>query len=626
MRRCIEPAARPQEDMMRRSIFGIGWLVFCALLPCARSAFAQADTPTDPYCNPTGADSPAAVDPLPPLAADDPADPDALARVKGSDAVTAISGGEVSVSGDHFVQDGRYYLMKGVNFKLRDNGWDMWDQYDVPAVRSRIDFELQRARDLRANVIRIFLTTKNFGGVPAIWGQQPIAFNDSYLTRLDDFLARADAKGLKVLVTFYDGINALDPDHGCRGGIGNPYPPYENASPDANSNTWLYGPDIRPFRNHADGVLTHQIPNTNRTFANDPRIFGWDVMNEPDHMYSAHPGERCPNAFYSQQWVNTWVAWMARHIKLYSSKPVTAGTYGWFLNPTLKDRYPINYPPATIQTVWNSTDFVSIHWYQYNVPAQNGDLDRALGCTQRAGKPIVLEEIGQADDGWDSCSQHHYMTESLVNTWTAEWTGIANNRGISGALVWSNYDFNPDLGHSPGRLDCGLTPNPPGNGNYFGMYNTDDSLKTTGVTFRRTALSPTCPRASFRTYDNVHYLKAETVYPRWLSAAGTAASHTAFTIVPNQAGGYYFSLLSPQGFYVSADNGGGGGIHVDKTAAYWWESFGIVPLQRLSANQWKVGLHAANNQYLSAANGGGNAVDANRNWTREWETFVMTCE
>jgi hypothetical protein len=111
----------------------------------------------DAYCNPSGANSPMIVDDMPSSPADDPADPDALARVKSSDAVTAATGAEVTVSGDHFMQDGHYYLMKGVNFKLRDTGWDMWDQYDSATVQNRLDLELQKAHDLRANVSRLSL-------------------------------------------------------------------------------------------------------------------------------------------------------------------------------------------------------------------------------------------------------------------------------------------------------------------------------------------------------------------------------------------------------------------------------------------------------------------------------------
>src|SRR5437868_13420238 len=61
-----------------------------------------------------------------PTPADDAPDPDALARVQNSDAVTAVTGGFVHRVGDHFEQDGHYFLVKGVNFKLRDAGWDMW--------------------------------------------------------------------------------------------------------------------------------------------------------------------------------------------------------------------------------------------------------------------------------------------------------------------------------------------------------------------------------------------------------------------------------------------------------------------------------------------------------------------
>lgn len=606
----------------------VSFLFCCILLLLAPGiALAQTDAPAL-SCNPPGMDT-GTTDtggPFPSSAADDPADPDALARVEKSDAVTASTGGGVVVNGDHFEQDGHYFLAKGVNFKLSANGWDMWAQYDSASVQNRLDVELQKARDMRANVIRIFLTVNEFGGIPAMWGRGAIAFNDAYLAKLDNFIARADAKGLKVLVTFYDGVNAMDSNNQCRGNLGNPYWPYENTSPDYNGNTWFHGPDIRPFRNHADGVLTRNIPGTTRTLANDPRIFGWDVMNEPDHLDSYHPGETCHDPFYTREWVNTWVAWMARHVKLYTSKPVTAGTYGWFLSPNDKERYPVNYHPETIQQVWNNTDFISIHWYQHNVPSDGGDLDTALGCTQRAGKPIMIEEIGQADNGWDNCSTHHYYNEAWVNSWTAQWTNIANGRSIPGALAWTNYDFNPDRPGSPGRLACNQNPNPPSNQNYFGMYRTDDTLKSTGVTFRQNALSPNCARASFRTYDGTHYLMAQTSGARWLSAAGLSYSHTAFTIVPGAGYGYYFGLRSPEGYYVSADNGGGGGVHVDKTNLGWWEAFGIVPLQRLNASQWKVALHASNNQYVSAENGGGDAVNANRNALLQWETFVMTCE
>jgi hypothetical protein len=317
---------------------------------------------------------------------------------------------------------------------------------------------------------------------------------------------------------------------------------------------------------------------------------------------------------------------MARHIRLYDTNhPITAGTYGWFLSPGDRERNPIIYTPNRIQEVWNNTDFASIHWYQH-LFYPDGNFDGALAATQNSGMPIVLEEIGQADDGYDNCSTHHFYNEAWVNTWTSQWTNVANSRGISGALVWANYDFNPDIGGAPGRLNCGQNPNPIFNGNYYGLYNADDSLKTTGVTFRLNAFSPNCSRASLRTWDGTHYLKAETASPRWVSAAATSANRTLFTVVPHQAGGYYFGLRSPEGYYMSADNGGGGGIHVDKTYLSWYESWGLVPIQRLNSSQWKVALHASNNQYVSAGNGGGGPVDANRTWIREWETFVMTCE
>lgn len=607
------------EGLAVRRSTGIGALVFCCilLLLTARGAFAQA-----------------------PDAADDAPDPDALARVQSSDAVASSTGGFVHRVGDHFEQDGHYFTVKGVNFKMRDAGWDMWAYYYDARVQNRLDAELQKAHDLRANVIRVFLTVDDFGGIPSMWGRPAKPFFDSALTRLDDFLNRADAKGLKVLLTFYDGLNIVEPGAAaaadgpsdvdlagqCRGRIGNPNSTgayaWENTSPDSNSNTWYHGPDIRPFRNHIDGVLTRNIPGTTRTFANDARIFGWDLMNEPDHLYHSVSG--CTNVFYNQSFVNRWLAWMARHARLYDTNhPITAGTYGWFLNPAVRDRYPISYHPETIQEVWNDTDFISIHWYQLNDPPY-GDLNLALADTQTAGKPVMLEEIGQADSGYQDNCQPQPWNEAWVNNWTARWAAIAAGRNISGALVWTNYDFDPSKGGSPGWIQCGQTWYPR-NGNHYGLYRTNDAVKTTGVTFRQNAFSPTCTRASFRTWNGTNYLRAETTGQRRLLADGTAGSHTAFTVLGEQSGGYYFAL-GAGGYYMSALNGGGGPVYVNQTWHYWWESFGIVPLRRLSSQQWEVALHAASNQYLSAEWAGGGDVNANRAVVREWERFVMTCE
>src|SRR4051812_1346850 len=109
---------------------------------------------------------------------------------------------------------------------------------------------------------------------------------------------------------------------------------------------------------------------------------------------------------------------MARHARLYDTNhPITAGTYGWFLNPAVRDRYPISYHPETIQEVWNDTDFISIHWYQLNDPPY-GDLNLALADTQTAGKPVLLEEIGQADGGYQDNCQPQPWNEAWVNNWT----------------------------------------------------------------------------------------------------------------------------------------------------------------------------------------------------------------
>jgi hypothetical protein len=593
----------------------------------------------------------------------DAPDPDALDRVAQSDVVTASTGGPVRRVGDHFEQDGHVYAVKGVNFEMSGHPWKLWDNYD--SHKEEVNSELDRARRAGANVIRVFVTGDNFGGTPRIYDVDPKDNPDSHifgtaLAQLDDFLARADERGLKVLLTLHDGLNEFrkvpypgtQPPGPCRGQIGNPHwanEPnwdWQNTSPDNNSNTWPQGPDIRPFRHHGDEILTSYIPNTRRVLANDPRIFGWDVMNEPDHLFTS---SKCPG-FYTKDFVNGWIGWMARHLRLYTQAPITAGTYGWFLNPSDKHRGTLRFDSTwmdyttqgTARSLWNDLDFISIHWFepttnlQAAINATKSELARRFPGTP-AGKPVMLEEIGQADFGWydenqschpqsmPGCNADLTCNRNAIRLWTNAWSTIAQSTGV-GALVWAGTDF------VPSGL-CREESNHRWNEDFYGLYDVGGVLKPSGQAFAAAGGDRLCTRAAFRTWDGQHWLTAQNGggYNSRLDATATSPGANSIFTLERQGDSVGLKIFkNGTYYYVSANQGGGSFISVDRMQMLQWETFGMVYLGYVSGlgdNAVAFRTWGYNNKpyYFSASWAGGGAVNADRDWVRIWETFQMVC-
>jgi endo-1,4-beta-mannosidase len=167
--------------------------------------------------------------------------------------------------------------------------------YAIPYTR-----DLDKARLVRSNVIRIFLNVDQWGGVRNIYGQ-PIPFNTRLLTALDQFLWQANEWDMKVIVTFYDGLNT--PTSGCTGKLGNRY-----------NSGWS---EAQPYLELVQRIVDY--------FKNDVRIAAWDVMNEPDHLAHMHPGG-CSNTQYDMGWLTGWMQ-RVEHLQL---QPFDAGdSFQW---------------------------------------------------------------------------------------------------------------------------------------------------------------------------------------------------------------------------------------------------------------------------------------------------------
>ncbi|MBK8047431.1 MAG: cellulase family glycosylhydrolase [Anaerolineales bacterium] len=100
--------------------------------------------------------------------------------------------GVATIAGDTFVVDGEHFRLHGVNYYPSETPWTLfWENYD-PKV---IDADLAKMQELGLNTVRIFVPFDDFGGDEV---------NRLRRGRLLDFLNKAGAHNIKVIVTLFD--------------------------------------------------------------------------------------------------------------------------------------------------------------------------------------------------------------------------------------------------------------------------------------------------------------------------------------------------------------------------------------------------------------------------------------
>jgi hypothetical protein len=86
------------------------------------------------------------------------------------------------------------------------------------------------------------------------------------------------------------------------------------------------------------------------------------------------------------------------------------------------------------------------------------------------------------------------------------------------------------------------------------------------------------------------------------------------------------ALQSSNGYFVCAENGGGGQVNANRKNRAQWETFTVKKLNGGGTiqNGDRVALLCYDQtHYLQAYNGGGGTVKADPPWAREWETFTI---
>jgi len=141
------------------------------------------------------------------------------------------------------------------------NQLEMWQAESFnPA---EIDRELGWAQAMGLNTMRVFLHD-------ALWAQDAAG----YRKRIDTFLAIAARHNIKPLLVLFD--SCWDPHYQ----LGPQHPPI----PGVHNSGWVQGPGAKALNDPAqEPRLQAYVKGVVGAFANDKRVVGWDVWNEPDN-------------------------------------------------------------------------------------------------------------------------------------------------------------------------------------------------------------------------------------------------------------------------------------------------------------------------------------------------------
>jgi len=227
--------------------------------------------------------------------------------------------------------------MRGANYipSYAATSVEMWLRYD----HDTIDRELGYANKLRLNCVRVFL-------------QSLVYHHDSetMLERFEDFLATANAHGLKVMPVLFDSCFGVSPSLESR------HMWVANPGPDRMAERWWPESDA-----YVKAIVSAHV--------GDDRIALWDVMNEPTatHLAATPQGKARIDAFVAHN------CGLVR--KLDQTHPITVGVAKWDNADVLE-----------------LVDVLSCHSYAPGVEAFRADLARTRDQARAAGKPWIVSE------------------------------------------------------------------------------------------------------------------------------------------------------------------------------------------------------------------------------------------
>jgi hypothetical protein len=197
------------------------------------------------------------------------------------------------------------------------------------------DLELGLAESIGMNTVRVFLQDQ-------LWEQDPGGFKD----RLNVFLGIAAKHHIRPLLVLFDSCWETNPH------LGPQHPPI----PGIHNSGWVQSPGKERLINLAyEPKLRSYVVGVVGAFANDDRILGWDIWNEPDNgggdkkedvpakvnrvnellpkafawARSAHPTQPLTSGLWAGNWSDPAKESATTRIQLQESDVISFHNYDW---------------------------------------------------------------------------------------------------------------------------------------------------------------------------------------------------------------------------------------------------------------------------------------------------------
>jgi len=294
----------------------------------------------------------------------------------------------------------------GANFvpSTASNQFEMWqeDTWDPET----IDRELGWAAELGFNVMRVFLHDM-------LWRAEGTAFEK----RIDEYLAIADKHGIRTMLTLLDSVWDPFPELGRQ----------KEPVPGVHNSRWVQAPhiDIQKNPEGYDAALKPYVTSVISRFKDDPRIFAWDLLNEPANPVPQYQ----PTEGWSPQekeaahliLVDKLFDW-AREVN--PSQPLTVGIW-------VAPGNRINPANQLDKLMAERSDLITFHSYQ-NVM----EMKKAVEWLQQTDRPLVCTEYMSRSTGCTFQNVLPYLKEQNIGA--VNW-GLVSGRSQT-IYPWHSWE------------------------------------------------------------------------------------------------------------------------------------------------------------------------------------------
>lgn len=349
-------------------------------------------------------------------------------------------------------RNGTQFILEGKPFYV--NGWNSYwlmDQAVERKGRARVTRMFKDAAKLGLTVCRTWaFNDGTYHALQVSLGQ----YDEIVFQALDRVIAEARRYNIRLLLSLVNNLPAL--------GGKSQYVRWafdEGIGLSSSNDSFFFDPSIRTyFKSYIKTVLTRKNHINGIEYRDDPTIFAWELINEPQCMSDA-----------SGDTLQNWIEEMAGFVKSIDSKHLlTIGLEGFYGPTNSKDKLDVNpgdyYTNIGSDFIRNNKisdiDFASAHIYPDQWLLEAGIEEKMSYVTKWVAshiddgdnelkKPVMFTEFGLSNKNKDfEHSQRDILYKSIYD---AIYESAKEKGAGSGALIWQYLvqgmeEYNDDFG------------------------------------------------------------------------------------------------------------------------------------------------------------------------------------